>query len=65
MIYLPILGAIALAGGTVFEREMLKKKGMNIKKYQTLEFLGIVLVMLPFLYFFWKAESQALELKIF
>ena len=63
MIYLPILGAIALAGGTIFEREMLKKKGMNIKKYQILEFLGIVIVMIPLLYFFWKFNLQALELK--
>jgi drug/metabolite transporter (DMT)-like permease len=63
MIYFPILGAIALAGGTIFEREMLKKKGMNVKKYQTLEFLAIVLVMLPLLYFFWKINSQAFELK--
>jgi drug/metabolite transporter (DMT)-like permease len=63
MIYFPILGAIALAGGTIFEREMLKKKGMDIKKYQTLEFLGIVIVMIPLIYFFWKLNSQALELK--
>ena len=63
MIYLPILGAIALAGGTVFEREILKKKGMDIKKYQTIEFLAIVIVMLPLLYFSWKVNSQALELK--
>lgn len=63
MIYLPILGAIALAGGTVLEREILKKKGMDIKKYQTIEFLAIVIVMLPLLYFSWKVNSQALELK--
>jgi drug/metabolite transporter (DMT)-like permease len=63
MIYLPILGAIALAGGTIFEREILKKKGMNIKNYQTIEFLAIVIVMLPLLYFSWKVESPALQLK--
>jgi drug/metabolite transporter (DMT)-like permease len=63
MIYLPILGAIALAGGTIFERETLNRKGMDIKKYQTLEFLAIVIVMLPLLYFSWKVNSQALELK--
>jgi len=63
MIYFPILGAIALAGGTIFEREILKRKGMDIKKYQTLEFLGIVIVMIPLLYFFWKFNLQALELK--
>jgi len=63
MIYFPILGAIALAGGTIFEREILKRKGMNIKKYQTLEFLGICIMMLPIIYFFWRFNSQALELK--
>lgn len=63
MIYLPILGAIALGGGTIFERAILKRKGMDIKKYQTLEFLAIVLVMLPIIYFFWKVDSRALELK--
>jgi len=63
MIYFPILGALALAGGTIFERSLLQIKGMNIKKYQTLEFLGIVLVALPLLYFFWKLDAQALELK--
>ena len=63
MIYFPILGAIALAGGTIFEREILKRKGMNIKKYQTLEFLGIVIILIPLLYFFWKFNLQALELK--
>jgi drug/metabolite transporter (DMT)-like permease len=63
MIYFPILGAIALGGGTIFEREVLKKKGMDVKKYQTLEFLAIVIVMLPLLYFFWKINLQAFELK--
>jgi drug/metabolite transporter (DMT)-like permease len=63
MIYLPILGAIALAGGTIIEREILKKKAMDIKKYQTLEFLAIVLVMLPLLYFSWRVDSPALQLK--
>lgn len=63
MIYLPILGAIALAGGTIFEREILKKKGMSVKKYNVIEFLGIVIVMIPIIYFFWKLNAQALELK--
>jgi drug/metabolite transporter (DMT)-like permease len=63
MIYFPILGALALASGTIFQRVILQRKGMNIKKYQILEFLGIVVVALPFLYFFWKLDSQALELK--
>jgi drug/metabolite transporter (DMT)-like permease len=63
MIYFPILGAVALAGGTIFEREMLRKKGMDIKKYQTLELLGITIAIIPLLYFFWKFNLQALQLK--
>ena len=63
MIYLPILGAIALAGGTVFEREILRKKSIDIKKYQTAGFLAISLIMLPLLFFFWRVDSPALQLK--
>ena len=63
MIYFPIIAALALAGGTVLERHILKRKEVDIKKYQTLEFLAIVLIMLPMLYFFWKLDPQALQLK--
>jgi drug/metabolite transporter (DMT)-like permease len=63
MIYFPIIAAIALAGGTVLERKILKRKGIDIKKYQTLEFLVISIIMLPLLYFFWRIDSQAFELK--
>jgi drug/metabolite transporter (DMT)-like permease len=63
MIYLPILGAIALASGTILEKHILKRRDIDIKKYQTLEFLAITLIMLPLLYFFWKVDLQALELK--
>ncbi len=63
MIYFPIIAALALAGGTVLEKHILKRKEVDIKKYQTLEFLAIVLIMLPMLYFFWKLDPQALQLK--
>ncbi len=63
MIYFPIIAALALAGGTVLERHILKRKEVEIKRYQTLEFLAIVLIMLPMLYFFWKLDPQALQLK--
>jgi drug/metabolite transporter (DMT)-like permease len=62
-IYIPILGAIALASGTIFEKIILRKKEIDIKKYQTLSFLSIILVMLPFIYFFWKTTPEALETK--
>ncbi|MCX6750781.1 MAG: DMT family transporter [Candidatus Pacearchaeota archaeon] len=63
MIYFPIIAAIALAGGTVLERQILKGKGITIKQYQILGFLAIAIIMLPLLYFFWKMDAQALQLK--
>ncbi len=63
MIYLPILGAIALAGGTIIQRFILKKKNISVKQYSVMEFLAIVLVMAPFIYFFWKIDSAAFQLK--
>ena len=63
MIEIPILGALALATGTILQKLMLKKKKINIKLYHVLEFLAIVIVMLPFIYFFWKLDAEALQLK--
>lgn len=63
MIYFPIIAAIALAGGTVLERQILKGKGITIKQYQILGFLVIAILLLPLLYFFWKMDAQALQLK--
>ena len=63
MIYIPLLGALALGAGTILERTLLKKKKIGVKLYQTASFLSIVLLMLPLLYFFWKFDSQALDLK--
>jgi drug/metabolite transporter (DMT)-like permease len=62
MIYLPILGAIALASGTVLQKTILKHRNIEVKKYQTLEFLSIVLVMILFVPFFWKASPEAFHL---
>jgi len=62
MIYFPILGAVALATGLVIQRTILKKRKINIKLFQSAEFLAITLVLLPFIYFFWKLDSQAFEL---
>jgi len=59
----PVLGALALATGTILEKTVLRKKKINIKLYQTAIFFAIVLAMVPFIYFFWKMDAQALELK--
>ena len=61
MIYIPIIGALALAGGTILEKAILMKRKMNIKLYQTSSFLAIALVMAPLLYFFWGVDSKAFE----
>jgi drug/metabolite transporter (DMT)-like permease len=61
--YLPILGAIALAGGTILERVVLRMKKVGVELYQTASFLAIVISMLPLLYFFWRLDSGAMEPK--
>lgn len=63
MYYLPVLGALALAGGTIFERKILKGRKISVSSYNTAGFLAIVLIMLPFLYFFWKLDAGAFETK--
>ncbi len=61
--YLPVLGAIALAGGTILERIVLRMKKVGVELYQTASFLAIVISMLPLLYFFWKIDPGAMEPK--
>ena len=63
MIYLPILGALALATGTILEKIVLVKKKIDIRLYQTVSFFAIILSMLPFIYFFWRMDAQAFEPK--
>jgi hypothetical protein len=63
MIEIPLLGALALGIGTVLERSILKNKKISIKLYQTASFFAIILIMIPFLYFFWKTTPEVLELK--
>ena len=63
MIYIPILGAFALAVGTILQKVILRKRKIDIKLYQVLEFFGIVIASLPIIYFFWKLEPEALALR--
>ena len=60
---IPVFGALALATGTILQRSVLRKKNIDIKVYHVLEFFAIVLVMLPLIYFFWKLEPEALQLR--
>jgi len=61
--YLPVLGAVALAGATILEKIVLIKRKINIRLYQTAAFLAVVISMLPLLYFFWKLDATAWQLK--
>ena len=63
MIYIPILGAFALGAGTILDKFNLRNKKIGIKLYQVASFLALILVMLPLIYFFWKLDSGAFELK--
>lgn len=63
MIYLPILGALTLAAGTIFQKHLLKGKKISVRKFHLLEFLGIILIMIPFVFFFWRIENEALQIK--
>lgn len=59
MIYLPILGALALGIGTIFQKKILGRKKLGVKTYLNAEFIAITLVMLPLIYFFWNLSSEA------
>ena len=62
MIYLPLLGALALGAGNILEKIVLKRKKINIRLFHTATFLAIVLTMLPFVFFFWRINTQAFEI---
>ncbi|VVB78329.1 EamA-like transporter family protein [uncultured archaeon] len=63
MFYIPILGAFLEASGMIIEKKTLKKKNINYKNYTIYSFLAIVIVMIPFLFFFWKLDPGAFEIK--
>lgn len=64
MIYIPIIASLALATATIYEKIVLRSKGMTVKTFQTATFLAAVLVMIPLLYFFGGINySQAFAMK--
>ena len=63
MIYIPIIGAFLESTGMIIEKKTLKKKNINYKNYTIYSFLAIVIVMIPFLFFFWKLTPEAFQLK--
>lgn len=63
MFYIPILGAFLEATGMIIEKKTLRKKNINYKNYSIYSFLSIVIIMIPFLFFFWRIDPEAFQLK--
>ncbi|MBI2631834.1 DMT family transporter [Candidatus Pacearchaeota archaeon] len=63
MIQIPIIGAFLEAAGMILEKKVLRNKRINYKNYTVYEFLAIVLVMIPILFFTWKIGSGAFSTK--
>lgn len=63
MIYLPLIGSLFEAIGTILEKKVLRKYDMNYKNYTTYEFFALVLVMLPFSFFFLKVDKGFFSLE--
>lgn len=63
MFYIPILGALLEATGMILEKKVIRKKNMSYKNYTVYGFLAIIIVMIPFLFFFWKLTPEAFQLK--
>jgi drug/metabolite transporter (DMT)-like permease len=63
MFYIPIIGAFLEATGMIIEKKSLKKKNINYKNYCIYSFLAIVIIMIPFLFFTWKLDPVAFQLK--
>ena len=61
---LPIIGAIALAAGTILEKFVLRKRKIDTKLYHVSTFFAIVLVLIPLLFIFWEGiPKEAVLLK--
>lgn len=63
MMYLPILGALCMSFGTIFEKLELRRKKISAHWYTVVHFVFIIGFMLPFIYFFWEVKPGAYELK--
>lgn len=60
--FIPFFAAISSATATTLEKISLKVKKIDSKLYQTASFLSIVILMIPFIVFFWKTNDGAFEL---
>ncbi len=59
---LPVIslaGAVLEAAGMIIDKKVIRKHQINYKNYTVYGFLAIVLVMLPFMFFYWGVKQQA------
>jgi drug/metabolite transporter (DMT)-like permease len=62
MIILPFFGALLEALCMTIEKKVLRKHKMDYRNYSVYGFLAMVLVMIPFIFFFWRVDIGALKL---
>jgi len=58
-----ILGALSFSSSVLLEKIVLRSKSVKVKTYLVGIFLSTILVMLPFIFFFGKIDSQAFATK--
>ena len=56
-------GAILEGSGMVIEKRILRKHKINYKNYTVYGFLALVLIMIPFMFFFWEIKPEAYSIK--
>lgn len=61
IVYLPFLGAFLEGVGVTLQKKVLRKHKINTRNYIVYGFLAVVLVMLPFMYFYWEVKPEALD----
>lgn len=59
MVYIPIFGAVLEGIGAILDKKIVSNKNVNYKNYSVYGFLAIVVVMLPFVFWFWKLWPNA------
>src|SRR3989338_5210218 len=55
--FLPIIGSFLEAIGMILEKKVLKSKKLDYRNYTVFGFLGILIVMIPFIYWIWKLDA--------
>ncbi|MAG61822.1 hypothetical protein CMI43_03335 [Candidatus Pacearchaeota archaeon] len=59
MFQIPIIGAFLEAAGTILYKKLANRHRVTYRDFLVYGFLSIVLVSLPFLYFFWRIDPLA------